>query len=347
MSSFAGVELFSAIRHATTWGVPVACGSGDGFSSKETTLRASQPIEIDDSLGLYHSGDGAPGAVALGGDLPRTLYYQGLELLLWMVTGSGVVIPVPPSATCLYLPAKDPSGCFATLVRYMRNYVYEVPSLKATGFTLTGQTGKPLQITFHCQGDRVNRNTVSGINTLATAANITVPLDTVTLPAPGPFRPVRYSEGQFQLKDQSGPAMGSGDLVSPSSFEFSYKRTLKGISGATAIDEPTNDGQPECSLKLTFPRHTAATRLADLGTDIRKKGAISFTTYTSKLWMFMMVFPHLQYRSVPVTDSNGIIQEPVEFICHGANGAVPGLEGVTTPFLIQQLNQVTTPPWGL
>lgn len=343
MAGLSGIELFSALRHATAWGTPVACGAGDGFYSKATTLRDECPIEVDDSVGLYHSADGSPGLLTLGGDIPLTMHYQGLELLYWLVTGNGGVYPDIPyagSTTCLYHPVKDPGGCFATLARYMINYVYEVPSLKATGFTLKGQAGKVLTITFHVQGNVVNRNTTTGTNTLATAANI-------TMSVPIPPRPVRFSEGFFQLKDQAAPALDSGDRVYPSEFEFTYKRNLGGIATNRNIDEPTNDGRPECTLKLTFPRHTSVTRLTELGADTRKKGAFTFQTWATVPWMFLIQMPHLQYSKIPVTDAQGIIQEPVEFICHASDGTVPGMTNLTAPFYIQQTNQLATAPWLL
>lgn len=345
MGGLSGTELFSAIRHATTWDTPVVCGAGDGLYSKATSLREEAPIDIDDSAGLYHSADGVPGLMTLGGDIPCTLRYQGLELMLWLMAGAGqVVVGYPPGAsTCLFAPYRNTDAHFATLIRYMKNYVYEVPSLKVTGFTLTGQAGKTVQITFHTQGGRINRNTVAGANTLATAANITMPLDNTT----GlPFRPVRFSEGKFQLNDRFAPALSSTDLVYPSAFEFVYKRNLVGVATNRTIDEPTNNNRPECTLKLTFPRLTSVTRLTDLAADTRKKGALVFQTATTSVWTFLIMMPHLQYSKVPVTDSQGIIQEPVEFICHASDDTVPGM-GSTAPFFIQQTNQVTTAPWLL
>lgn len=54
--------------------------------------------------------------------------------------------------------------------------------------------------------------------------------------------------------------------------------------------------------------------------------------------------PHLQYSKVPITDAQGIIQEPVEFICHSAAAAPDGMTGITDPFWFSGTNTRSTNP---
>ena len=122
-----------------------------------------------------------------------------------------------------------------------------------------------------------------------------------------------------------------------------------GVSGNNQdiIDEPTNDGMPEISLKFGFPRHTAVTRLTDLGNDTRKKCDIVFTggLIASTFYRgFTLQFPHLQYKSVDITDEAGIIKEPVEFAVYAASVAPTGMTGITQPFKISGINQRSTNP---
>lgn len=352
MSGASGVELIYAMIKAAAWNTAVACGAGNGFLCKPTTVKDDGGgVEIDDSLGLYHSADGTPGALVVAGDIPPYLRYDGLDLAIAMVCGTAGV-PVlhtggAASYDYTYKPAKNTDGLFVTFMKYMKNYIAEVPGLKFSGFTIKGQAGKAVEITFNCIGSMVNRNTTTGTNTLTTFANVTIPEIA---------NQVRFAQGVFRINNQSGIALAVGDVVNPTDFEFTYKRNLKGtygtyVSGATnprdVIDEPTNDGRPECTLKLTFPRHTSVTRLTELGTDTRKKMDITFTGAIIEgaiPRLFKIQMPHLQYSKVPITDAQGIIQEPVEFICHAAAAAPAGMTGITDPFWITGTNARSTNP---
>ena len=351
MSGVAGVELIYAAKKAATWGTAVACGALNGFMSRPSGIKESGDVEVDDSLGLYFSGDGTPSAIKCDGDIPAYLRYAGMELLLAMAMGTAGVPVTHATGTLskdyVYKPAKSLDGLFVTFVKHMKNYIAEVPSLKVTGFTIKGEVGKPLELILNTSGCFINKNTSTGINTLTTANNITI--------AETGNR-VQFSQCVFRMNDQSAIALAPGDQIYPSSFELSFQRKMTGVygsmtTGTTAkrdvIDEPTNDGLPEISLKLGFPRHTSATMLTDLGNDTRKKlditatGAIIETTIP---YLFLLQFPHLQIKNVDVVDEQGIIKEPVDFICHSAAAAPAGMTGITDPFWISGTNKLATNP---
>jgi hypothetical protein len=351
MGGVAGVELIYAAKKATAWGTAVACGTLNGFLSRPSGIKEASDVEVDDSLGLYFSGDGSPSAIKCDGDIPAYLRYAGMELLLAMAMGTAGV-PVTHAAGTLskdyiYKPAKHLDGLFITFVKHMKNYIAEVPSLKVTGFTIKGEVGKPLELILNTTGCFINKNTSTGINTLTTANNITI--------AETGNR-VQFAQGVFRMNDQSGIALAAGDQIYPSSFELSFQRKLTGVYGALTtgttakrdvIDEPTNDGMPEIGLKLGFPRHTSATMLTALGNDTRKKMDVVFTggiIETSIPYLFMLQFPHLQIKNVDVVDEQGIIKEPVDFICHSAATAPAGMTGITDPFWISGTNKFATNP---
>ena len=159
----------------------------------------------------------------------------------------------------------------------MKNYIMEVPSLKITGFTIKGETGRPLILTLRVMG--INRIHDSAINTMASFGNVTY-LETANR--------VRFSQGVFRMNAASGASLqwATGYSRVRSNFPFSAgsRENIRGdISLRSAgntqdlIDEPTNDGPPGVSLKLTFPRHTGSTYLAILGGDVRQKMDITFT----------------------------------------------------------------------
>lgn len=352
MPTASGVELVYALIKAVAWNTAALCGANSGVLSQPSSVKEGDAaITIDDSLGLYHSGDGTPGPVTVGGDFSPYLRYDGLDLPIAMVCGTAGAPVLHTGGTTAYdytyKPAKSVDGLFATLIKYMKSYIAEVPGIKFTGFTIKGQVGKGVEITFNTIGSMVNKNTTTGTNTTTTFANVTIPEIA---------NQVRFAQSVFRINNQSGLALAVGDVVNPTEFEFVYKRNLKGTYGTfttggtnprEVVDEPTNDGIPECTLKLTFPRHTSVTRLTELGTDTRKKCDITFTGGIIEgaiPRLFKLQFPHLQYKSVPITDAKGIIQEPVEFICHGAATAPAGMTGITDPFWITGTNTRSTNP---
>ncbi len=349
-SGVAGVEVRGALKKASAWGAAVACATGDGILMLPSSLRKDAPIEIDDSMGTFFSKDGLPGTIKVEGDLLAYLRYDGLDVPIALAMGIAGA-PAQQGAAAAYgftyRFATSVDGLFASFAQHMKNYIMEIPSLKVTGFTIKGETGKAVEITFHTIS--INKVYDSAVNTTATFDNVTY------------FEQqnrIKFSESVFRMNDQGGAALGSGDRIYPSSFELSVKRKLKGeytgefkyTGGSNVqdlIDEPTNDGMPEISLKIVFPRHTGTTYLAALGTDTRKKMDITFTganIASAYNRTFALRFPHLQLRNDDPADAAGIIREPLEFIVHGAVTAPVGMTGCTDPLWISGINKRSTDP---
>jgi hypothetical protein len=354
MGGVAGSELKFAAKKAATWGTPVAVGALDGFMSLPTGIKRQADVIIDDSLGNYFVTGATPGAVKVDGDIPLYLRYEGCDLLLAMFMGPAGVPATHAAGTLskdyVYKWLTSTDGLFVTFVKHMKNYIAETPSLKITGLTIKGEAGKPLQMIVNASGNDVVTNSATNTTVLFTS-NVTFPSDATT-------NRVSFGQGVIRMNSQSGIALAAGDTIYPSSFELTAKRKMSGVLGqykTTAfagnvqdcIDEPTNDGQPEVTLKLQFPRHTAVTRLNDLGNDNRFKADMTFTgtliegaIYRSMLFQF----PHLMMKSVDVQDEAGIIKEPVEFLVLPALAAPTGMTGITDPFWISGVNKRTTNP---
>lgn len=351
MAGVAGSELKFAMKKAAAWGTAVACGVTDGFLSLPTGIKRDADVQIDDSLGQFFVAGATPGAVKVEGDIPQYLRYDGCDLLLALFMGVAGVPTLHTGGAAsydyTYKWSQNTDGLFATFVKNMKNYVAEVPSLKVTGITLKGETGKPVQLIATCIGIDVVTNSV--INTLVTFNNVTIPET---------GNRVNFGQGVFRMNDQSGLALTAPtDVIAPSSFELTAKRKLSGVYGQyktafagnqqDCIDEPTNDGQPEITLKLQFPRHTGVTRLNDLGNDVRKKMDITFTGQIIEGAINRSIkiqLPHLMMKSVDVVDAAGIIQEPVEFLVLPATTAPAGMTGITDPFWIGGTNKRNTNP---
>jgi len=350
MAGVSGSELKFAAKKASAWGTAVACGAADGFLSLATGIKRDAEVLSDDSLGQYFIAGATPGAVKVEGAIPRYLRYDGDDLFLALFMGTAGV----PSVNSGYASAYDyvydwavnTDGLFATFCKHMKNYIAEVASLKITGFTIKGETGKPLQISYDAIGNDVITTSVT--NTTTTFGNVTIAETGNRL---------NFGQGVFRMNDASGIALGSSHVIAPSSFELTVKRKLTGVYGAyktafagnaqDVIDEPTNDGQPEITLKLEFPRHSAVTRLDELGNDTRKKCDIVFTGALiggTANKTFRLQFPHLMMKSVDVADASGIIKEPVEYLVLPATAAPTGMTGITNPFRISGTNSRSTNP---
>lgn len=349
MGSVAGVEIKAAVKIASAWGTAVAAGANNGILILPTSVKKSAGNNIDDSLGTFMPVDGTPGEIKVEGDIPMYLRYDGLDLLLALFLGTSGA-PTQQGSTAAYAYAykwlMSIDGLFMTFAKNMKNYVEEHPSAKVAGITLKGEIGKALQLTVKT----ISQNKVfdSVINTTSTFNNVTI-FEAANR--------VRFSEGVFRMNDQSGSALASPtDVIYPSSFELSAQRKMKGVYGQykTAapnvqdlIDEPTNDGQPTITLKLTFPRHSNTTYLSVLGSDTRKKMDITFTgglIASTYYRTFKLQFPHLQMTSDDPADAQGIITEPLEFNVLGTLSAPAGMTGITDPFWITGINRMSVDP---
>jgi hypothetical protein len=338
MTKATATEIKAAARKASAWGTAAACGAGDGILILPPSIRKKRPGLVDDSLGLYFPMEREPGAVSTEGDIPAYLRYDGLDLFVALAMGATGGTPARQGLTAAYaqdfLLARQLDGLFATFA--LNNYVNveECPSVKVTGFTIKGEVGRPLQITFHCLAN--DKTTDSGVNTLATFQDVTY-FETANR--------VLMSQGVFRMNARSGAALGAGDEIYPSSFELAFKRTMEGTCAAGSpdmIDEPINSGMPEVSLKLQFPRYSTNAYFVDWDSDEAKKLDMTFTGAELEspfARLFKVEFPHLRFSSVDLPMERGILKHPVEFACLACESAPAGMDGITEPFRVGVVNR--------
>ncbi|GAB4486017.1 MAG: hypothetical protein OHK006_13200 [Thermodesulfovibrionales bacterium] len=341
MASATGSEIKAAVKKASAWGTAVAVGANNGLLIRPSNIKKDRPSEIDDSLGLYFPKDSDIGEIKAEGSVEAWLRYDSLDLMIALAMGATGGAPTQQGATPAYAQkftlANTLDGLFATFCINNQINIDECPSLKVTGFTIKGEVGKALSITFDVVA--IDKITGSVTNTLVTFANVTY-FETANR--------VLYSQGVIRMNAQSGGALGSGDTIYPRSFELSFKRKMSGVYGAGSfdkIDEPTNDGLPEVKLKLEFPRYTSAGYFTDWDANAAKKldmtftgGLIASTYYRT----FKISLPNLKFAGVDLPIEQGILKHPVEFNCLACDAAPTGMSGITLPFQIDVINRQST-----
>ncbi|RJX29175.1 MAG: hypothetical protein C4525_14860 [Desulfarculus sp.] len=333
-----GKEIKAAFKKASAWGTAVACGEGDVLLV--TGEKISQSIEHlpDDSAGQSFHADRDLGLITCSGELSAYLRYQGLGVLLALALGAAGS-PSPHGAGGFdhqLRMAGDLDGLFGTLAVYKGFSVHEFASAKVDGFTIEGQAGQPLSVSFNliCNGRSIN--TDSGANTNASLA---------ALAAPATGNRVLFRQGAFMINDAEDEALDSGDLITPSRFSLSLRRGLAGdhlAGGNDRIAEPTHAAFPELTLSLEFPSYTSDTYLSDLGSDTRKKVQINFTggeIESGVNYAFSLIMPHLVITNAEAAvDKAGKIAHPISASLLATAAERSGMSGITGPLAINLTN---------
>lgn len=333
-----GIEAKAAFAKAAVWSTATAATAGDTILFLSESIKRSREFLPDDSAGRAFVADGDQGLVTVGGDLKAYLRYQGLERLLAMAMGiAGEPTPMGSSAQAHALRLADEvEGLFGTLAVYKGFSVHEAPSVKVDGFTIDGQAGQPLTVTFHLIADDLNINTTSGANTVASLC---------ALAQPGPGNRVLMRHGSFLINDADDEALDSGDAIRPSRFRLTFKRGLSGdhlAGGGDLIAEPLPTGFPTATLELDFPTYSSDTFLSDLGGDIRKKMSIGFTgaeIESGHGYGFSLLMPQLVITNAEAAvDGAGRIAHPISLSLLAAAAAPAGMSGITAPLALDIIN---------
>lgn len=346
MAALSGTEISVALCKGTTWGTAAALGANHGIYVLSANLKRDSTPVTDESLGLPFSTGAIPGPIKVEGDISANLRYDSLHLPFALCMGTtGAPSSLGNGAYSYnYKIKKLLDGIFGAFGKNMKAYIEEHPSVKFSGFTLKGETGKPLDVVFKTIS--FNKVVDSTTNTTGTFANVTV-FEKENL--------VRFSQGVIRMNNQTAGALSSGDIIYPGSFEVNFNRKLKGEYSskyltATAqelIDEPLDDGPMEVTLKIDFSRHTGSAYIADLNNNTYKKMDMIFTGNLiggANYRQFYLRFPNLQLLNDNPTDAKGNIKEPLEFKAHGCLTAPTGMSGLTDPFDLGGVNRWSTDP---
>ena len=213
--------------------------------------------------------------------------------------------------------------------------VDEFSSVKVAGLQIEGEAGRPVEAAFNLiASDRITGSTVNTTNTFEAVTEFET------------SNRALFSQAVFRCNAQAGDALSDTDRIYPSAFTLKFSRKLLGVrtvgSNSDAVDEPTNDGLPECTLSLTFPRYTGATHFSDWDAAAPKKLDITFTGATIEApyrRVIKLSFPNLAYKGVELPVKRGLLEHPVEFTCLGADSAPSGMTGLLEPFGLSLINR--------
>ncbi|MFH1035257.1 MAG: phage tail tube protein [Pseudomonadota bacterium] len=339
-----GKEAKAAVKKAAAWGTPQELASGDAILFTTEKINRTREHLPDDSAGQAFHSDAERGAITCGGDLSAYLRYQGLEVLLALALGqAGEPVPTGAGAYTHALGLQGSlDGIFGTLAIFKGFSVHEYPAVKVDGFSISGEAGKPLTVSFSLINDDLNINTTAGVNTSAGLAAI---------PAPPPGNRVLFRQGQFWINDAADVALSAAHAVHPNRFSLSCKRKLSRdylAGGQDRIAEPVGAGFPELSLTLEFPTYTSDTFLNDLGADTRKKMRIAFTggQIASGLdYSLEFLLPHLVITNAQAAvDKAGKIAHPITMECLASSSERAGMSGLTAPLALNLINTTDSDP---
>jgi hypothetical protein len=341
-----GREFVVALKKASTWHTPVACGVGNGLLLLSDGLKTQVASELDDSAGQPWINEADAGIMTVAGNLDAYMRYEGFDVALALLMGvAGVPVRIGTTAAYSnsYKLASKIDGFFATIaMKKLASVVWEFPSCKINSVKLSGEMNKPVKISLGLIGDRLNRGSI--INTTTTIGTVTVP--------DSKNRVLMDKNTVFRMNNQSGVALSSGDTIYPSSFELTFTRPMdaEATAGQDGVNEPADNGFPTAVLSLKFPRYNEANNafFADWEAYTSKKMDITFTGSEIELgnkYLFRVLLSHLKIDD-PEAAVSGPGKIPFSMKCNilGAVVAPAGMTGLTAPMQIDVVNKRTTNP---
>lgn len=327
----------AAMKRASAWGVAEACGFADGLRLRSFDVAKGFPPVIRGQVSEAFPIHSDPGALSVGGGISAYMRYEGLELPMALCLGQSAGPPAPAgeiSFSQRLAPIGSINGLFATLALHTGVDVLECPSLKLTGFVLRGEVGGHLEVFLQCMGNDMRADSV--VNTPAS-------LGTVLLPRGG--RRVFFSDGVFRMNEAAGAKLEEVDVIRPSSFEFGFMRSLKGMPGvgevSEKIDEPGNIEEPVSWLDMVMPRYRGGSDMDALASGVRIKSDISFTGPRIEEGVssrFTLRLPSLARASSGLGRKGDAMTRRLSFRCLAPQSPPAGMPAIAAPFDMEFVN---------
>jgi len=255
-----GREVVVGVAKGATWGTAVLAAALDGVLITADGMGVGAPEDlVAEEAGIAFQQTSEAGMVDIEGTLDMFLRYESaLNRLIALAMGTaGVPATVDVSARLHTFQLNDSlDGIFGTLAIDKGPEVFEFASAKLLGFTITGEAGQPVTITFNKRADSLARNTSSGTNNNTTMGSVTYRSKV--------FRTL-MQHLTFRVNSQSAGALASpaDDLkISRFTLQLDRPHSTDHVSGQTGIIEPTEDGGlPVVTFGFDVPEYLGAVQL--------------------------------------------------------------------------------------
>jgi len=341
-----GREIIVGLDIAATWREPVSVNAvGKGLLITAESMGAKAPNYLaDDSLGQDDIDELIRTSEAItGGGLTGYFRFQDWDMPLAMALGSAASPATAALATltmqATYSMSSNIDGIFGTLAMKKAGTTYgvwEIPSVKFTGFTIHGAVNELATIETRYSGNKIE--TVGASNTTLSTVSYT-------------DSPIAVMNTRFAIRmNTSGcAALTDADKIYPQEFEVIMDRPMDEPyeAGHEDMSEPVQDGFAEVTLNMTFDKYSMDTYMSSLDDsstrvfklDIEFEGKIIEGV---RRYGCLINMPKVQFTQAESTVGGpGKIGHVVTGRCLRVASAVTGMVG-TDPINIIMTNTRTT-----
>lgn len=345
------------LAKGTTWGTAVACGAGDGISYKSESISQKTDEHLDEGNGIPFNSEAFLGNIVCNGGIDAIYRFQSFETAMALLMGTaGIPSKYDPALAAYihWLAMKSTiEGLFCTLaVPKKSDKVMEIPSYKIHTMKISGRYNDLIGISFTGIGNKIEME--SAVNTTTTFAD-------VTLSGSSAYNRAAWNsaKGTILMNAKAGAALTGTDRIYPSEFDFTISRPMQTDfldNVATTTAEPLENGRPDVTLTLKFPRYNDAVHAlwADTTAYTAKKMLITFLgnlADTGVNYNISIYTPNVYLKNPahPIS-GGGSIPFSVELRCLGTDVANTGMKiadlgrDILNPCEIKIVNLLSTNP---
>lgn len=297
----------------SSWGVAASVTKGAYFASDGGAMYQPQRVN-DDAFGQAFLGAGDFGNItAVDISLQQRARYDDWSYILEaLAMGSPNAVTISTSASGQVTSwqhildlAPSIDGLGATFAMDKVLFVDELTSAKVYGFGFGLGDSGVFDETFRVLGTQMTN--ISSINTRSTVNGATFKsLD----------NRVFQKQVTFRMNAQSAGSLVAGDEVKAEAIEWSFQRPQDAphVTNQEYIFEPGDNGHPEVTLSVTYPRMTTVTANSlyqALRADTRMKAdltALGAYINSTDRYTLRYQFPHLELNewNAPLTGANQV-----------------------------------------
>lgn len=347
-----GLDVKIGHAKGSVWNTAVAVNAANRglLTTDFTAPSGSGPLIYDNSLsGSGFQANAIRGLVKPNFPLNGNLRYTGLEHMIAMAMGATGGAPVQQGATTAYLHTftlgTNLDGLFDTIAADKVVSIWELPSAKYTGFTLT----------LTADGLATFSVPVVASSVKVTSGQVNTTLAAVT------YRSKIHNVFGTHVKVRAKPAndvaaLLDADKIYPSQMTFTYQRNMDGdfvFDQSGVATEPSYTDVPTMTLDLQFPIY---------GTSALQQANSFFTNAVAETAMKLditMTSPQLAGVGFPFSITieipNAVIADPqapvsgpgkiattTQLAMIEAPTAPVGMAGLTRPFRWLQMSTMAT-----